>query len=302
MRTMNRLLGGAAALGLAMVGLAAVLFAMSEPRWAATMFAAGSLGVMAYLVASARGSLREVRTVKSNLNTGWVRLHALSTSMAKDQSRRLEGLERRAAGLATDLGEAMDSVRAGVSDSGRHLDQQLTALARDVSPLRNAPGVVAWQDLEPRRREGVCCLVAGRDDVAAILAGADSPSRFEAWTPSAGAGPDGVFHPPGPTAPATPPHAVGAVLVDLDLVAGLPLDHPALRSFLAWLRPEVPVAGYTRVPGLASVRAAHLGRISDGLLLPVPVSGHVVRYARHTEAPRGLEPVDARGSGGPGEA
>jgi hypothetical protein len=284
--SMNRLLPGGAVLGLALVGAAAVLFALSQPRWAAALFALGALGVMAYLVLTARACLRELRTVKSNLASGRTRQDALTGAHAASHASLLretrDEVQAQARALSAHVDHAVEAVEDRLRGAAHGLQRGIADLAEDTTRLLDAPALPAWLDLMDHRREGVCCLVAGQHDAASVQALDEVPARIEVWQP----GPHGIG------APRTPAHAVGALLVDLDLVAGLAADHAGLRAFLSWLRPDVPIAGFTRTPQMLALRSAHLCRIADGMLLPVQVSARGMRFDRSTRIPGVRESED----------
>ncbi|QCU78354.1 hypothetical protein E7744_09390 [Citricoccus sp. SGAir0253] len=303
---MNRLPGVVALLGLALAAGAVVALTVTSARWVLLLSAAGTWLVLAYLAWTARGILREVRTLRAGVAVGRDRTESLVRSRAADQQALLEEARAEVRALAARVDEAAATLAAGQSGLGDEvraaageLRSGVAELSTDVaaiagSPvLAESPALAAWRWLSGRRREGVCCLMVGPDDAAAVLALADGTAgrpgaAVEAWDPAAGA-------PAG--APATPAHAVGAVLVDLDRAAGT--GGRALATFLRWLRPEVPVAGFTRVPALLPLRAARLGELADGVLLPVPVSAHGVRFVRHSDVPRSGDHDHPTTAGGP---
>lgn len=290
--TMQRLQAVSAVLGLLLLAGAALAFLLQAPRWAGGLLALGILAVAAALLAASRGALREIRTVKANLGRAVLDVGRRSRTHQAAYREQTDQLHRRLQEIRSRL---EDTAAAAPLDT---VQRDLTALAADVERLRDVPGLSVWQGLADLRREGVHCLVMGPHDAESILAAAESETAFEICDPRGSTGP-GV--------PTTPAHAVGSVLVDLDLLtrclgtgdsaAGDTADGAAgaWETFLRWLRVEVPVAGFSRHPGQLALRAAHLSRISGGLLLPAPdvpahpvTAGHPagVHFTRRADVPR----------------
>lgn len=247
----SRARGVLPALGLLLLAASAPLFAFGAPRPASVFLACGLLGVAAYLVATARASHRALATLTSNLG------RARRQQLAADEAWR-DGMERL-------LRSSLEPVQDGLRD-----------LTGEVEGLRDVPALRAWQGLRERRREGVSCLLLGRRDAASILGADDSGARFEVVD----LGPETPAEAP---LPAAAPHAVGAVLIDVDLFDLAPRDREAWSGFVRWLRADVPVVGFSRVPGQLALRAATVSRAASGLLLPTVTGPHTVTFERGIE-------------------
>jgi hypothetical protein len=291
--TMQRIQAVVAAGGLVLLAAAALAFALEADRWAGALLALGLLAVAAVLLRTARLALREIRTVKANLGRTARDLGRGITAHRDAQGQASEHLQRRVQAVAARLDEVAESARL------RSVQQDLTALSTEVERLRDAPGPAVWHSLADLRREGVACLVMASRDADAILAVEDTDTRFEVCDPSGT---------PGTRGPATPAHAVGAVVVDLDLFArssgaddgGAGPEAGPWETFLRWLRVEVPVVGFSRFPGQLAHRAASLGRASGGVLLPAAATSTVVHFARRADVPRGCPVHVPSGTGGAG--
>lgn len=295
-----RLQGGMALLGLVLMASATVAWPVAEPRWVFAVFALGVFCVMAYLVANARALLREVRTLRSNIDRGRKQQNSLLTAgtsahavriqetvLQQTQSlrNRMDDLE----GLVRETGKTSESTNRDLSVQLEQLRRELSEIPGELERLLDTPAMTAWRELQPHRKEGTCCLLMGVDDTASILSLDGPPARFLTWDPA------GTTRPAVPNIPA---HAVGAVLVDLDLVIGLAGDHRALATFFRWLRTDVPVVGFTRTPQLLAHRAANLSRLTDGVLFPAPISVTSVRFTRMGRATSaGQSAIPAKGQG-----
>lgn len=293
--TMQGLQAASAVVGLVLLAAAALVFLLDASRWAGALLALGVLAVSAALLSATRWALREIRTVKASLG------RAVQDAGRADRTHRAasrDEADRLHRGLQS-VDSRLDEVAAAAQLDT--VQEDLTTLAGEVERLRDVPGLAVWQGLAGLRREGVHCLVMGPRDAAAILAAGDTDVSFEVCDPSGTTG---------PRVPTTPAHAVGSVLVDLDLLAeyagadrpdGMGGTHEVdgvWETFLRWLRVEVPVAGFSRQPGQLAHRAAQLSRISGGVLLPapatVPMNGAApagVRFVRRAGVPRG-RPVE----------
>lgn len=266
--TMSRLLGAAAVSGLVLIAACVPLFALGLDPWAPALLAAGVLGVAAYLVVGLRAAQRDLRTLAGNLERS--RRQQLAADRARQGSPG-QGVS------GPDPATALDGMR-----------DEIRTRAADVTTLRDRAALRAWQMLGDRRREGVMCLVLDGHDATAILAADRTGAAFEVVDPVAG-GVDGEGLGDGPGAdtglPTTPAHAVGALLIDLDRFAfGQPdRDQDAWSGFARWLRTDVPVLGFSRVPQRLSLGAAAVARATEGVLLPVVESPDTVRFDRGIE-------------------
>ncbi|WP_313816501.1 hypothetical protein [Citricoccus sp.] len=243
---MSRLLGAAAVSGLVLITACVPLFALGLNRWGSSLLAAGLLGVAAYLVAGLRFTQRDLKTLAGNL----------------ERSRRQQ--------LADDRPRGSDAQAASLDG----MRDEIRALATDVAARRDRAALRAWHVLGDRRREGVACLMVEGDDVTAILAGDRTGANFEVLDPVA-------------SFPATPAHAMGALLIDLDrfAIGRADRDQDAWTGFARWLRSDVPVLGFSRVPERLSLGAAAGAQATAGALLPVVETADTVRFDR------GIEPA-----------
>lgn len=284
--TTSRLLSVLAALGLAAVAVSVLLFALAVPRWAAVLLAAGTGAVLAGLLATVRRSLRELRTMKSSL--------ARSRREQAAEARELAAALSRLISTTAEEGEAAvgpvrpaTGVGTAVDPAGRDAGAEGPVRERLAAPQTRP--LVAWERLREERREGPCLLVMDRADAAAVAAAETAAVPFEVVDPAAG--PHGLLA-------AVPPHAVGALVLDLDRFdPGAAGD--AWRRFVHWMRPETPVAGFTREPGRLALRAASLSRASGGRLLPARTGDGMVRLDRAAGPLLEAEPPPAAAAGAP---
>lgn len=238
----SRLRGLLPVLGLLLMTASVPLFALDAPRPASVLLACGILGTAAYLVSAARSTQRTLSTLSSNLG------RARRQQLAADDARR-----ETARSLTDSLGPVHDGIQH---------------LAGELEHLRDVPALRAWQGIRELRGEGVTCLLMGRRDAETILGTDESGAAFE------------VLDPELAPLPATAPHAVGALVIDLDLFGGAPADQDAWSGFVRWLRSDVPVVGFSRVPGLLALRAAAVSRATAGLLLPTVTGTQTVHFDR----------------------
>ncbi|MGW9552001.1 hypothetical protein ACWG8W_13200 [Citricoccus zhacaiensis] len=282
---MSRLLGAVAASSLVLIAACVPLFAWGLDRWAPALLASGLLGVAAYLVAGLRSTQRDLKTLAGNLERS--RRQQLAADRARPGS---PGLVVSVQDLATPLDGMRDDIRT---------------MAADVAALGDRAALRAWQVLADRRREGVVCLVVDGHDASAILTADRTGVSFEVLDPVAG-GVDGERsgdklgdRPRAATGlPTTPAHAVGALLIDLDRLAigRTDRDRDAWSGFARWLRTDVPVLGFSRVPQRLSLGAAAVARATGGVLLPVVETPDTVRFDRGIEPDSELstEPATAQ--------
>ena len=282
---MSRLLGAAAVSGLVLIAASVPLFAWGLDQWAPALLATGLLGVAAYLVAGLRSTQRDLRTLAGNLE------RSRRQQLAADRVRP-SGLGQTVSGQLVsgqDLATSLDGMR-----------DDIRTLAEDVAALRDRAALRAWQVLGDRRREGVVCLVVGGHDASAIQAADRTGAAFEVLDPMTG-GIDGEStagerfgdRPGAATGlPTTPAHAVGALLIDLDrfAIAQTDRDRDAWSGFARWLRSDIPVLGFSRVPERLSLDAAVVARATGGVLLPVVETPDTVRFDR------GIEPDSGPGA------
>ncbi|MEO9246538.1 hypothetical protein ABDK96_02450 [Citricoccus nitrophenolicus] len=254
----SRVRGVLPALGLLLMAASVPLFALDAPRPASVLLACGLLGVATSLVWTARSSHRALTTLSSNLG------RARRQQLAADEAWR-GGMERL---LQTSLEPVQDGLRT---------------LAGEVDGLRDVPALRAWQGLHGRRREGVSCLLMGGRDAESILGADDSGASFEVVDLEPGTPAEALL-------PSAAPHAVGAVLIDVDLFDLAPMDREAWTGFVRWLRADVPVVGFSRVPGRLALRAATVSRTASGLLLPTVTGPHTVTFERGIEPNGGDRP------------
>ncbi|GAA1119000.1 hypothetical protein [Citricoccus alkalitolerans] len=272
---MSRLPGAAAVSGLVLITASVPLYAGGLDRWAPALLATGLLGVAAYLVTGLRSTQRDLRTLAGNLERSRRQQLAADRPRPGSPGQDVSGQE-----LAASLDGMRDDIRT---------------LAEDVAALRDRAALRAWQVLGDRRREGMVCLVVDGHDASSILAADRTGAAFEVLDPVTG-GIDGERSAEEPTSttglPATPAHAVGALLIDLDRFAIGQTDRgrEAWSSFARWLRSDVPVLGFSRVPERLSLGAAGVARATGGVLLPVVEAPTTVRFDR------GIEPGSHHGT------
>jgi hypothetical protein len=254
---MSRLLGAAAVSGLVLITACVPLFALGLHRWGSALLAAGLLGAAAYLVAGLRSTQRDLKTLAANLE-GSRRQHLTAESPRPGSTGQAVSEQ--------DIAASLDGMR-----------DEIRAVAADVAARRDRAALQAWHVLGDRRREGVACLLVDGDDATAILAADRTGADFEVLDPMA-------------CLPTTPAHAVGALLIDLDRFATghADRDQGAWPGFSRWLRSDVPVLGFSRVPERLSLGAAAVARATAGVLLPVVETSDTVRFDR------GIEPGTAR--------
>lgn len=261
---MRRVLDGALVLGVLLLAASAILFAVDERRWASTLLVLGLGCVLSHVVFAARRTREELSTTRSNIARG------RREQLERDHSAQ-ESLDQL-------LNTRLSAVEARVEDLLREVRLLGDDLADD---LGEEPALTAWRDVERRRREGTVCLLMGERDGALILGQETLGVRFELLSLDNAA----LDHRASPT---VPPHAVGALLIDLDLFSALTVDRDQWTGFVRWLRRDVPVTGFSRVPGHLSLRAGSLTRSSAGMLLPTVNGPNTVTFHRGSERREGV--------------
>lgn len=135
--------------------------------------------------------------------------------------------------------------------------------------------VLAWHAVEEQRQEGPCCLIVGEADARAITGAASLPINVH--RASAAALPVGTAH------------AMGCVVLDLDLLGSSSGASQDWTRFAGWLRDGVPVVGYSREPAGLGQRAAAVSRATDLMLLPCQLAPGLVRFDRGLASTAALE-------------
>lgn len=280
----GRVQGVVALAGLSLSAAAVVIAVVGPELWWKVLATAGVTSLLASLVMTGRTLLSEARTLRSNMGRAGraqrdqlgqqgrqlgERLQHLDARIS-ETSQRLDGLMARIESIGADTGTATADLAARL----QAVQEELGGLGEEVGMLQDAPVRALWERIGPGRAPGVLLLAMTERDASWIRRTEDASVDIHSCAPGA----DETL-----PAPALSGHDVGALVVDLDLIAQSRVEqgweHAAeWEQVLRWLRPEVPVAGFTRSPQLLALHTAALHQLSGGRLLPVPVSEHAAMF------------------------